>query len=132
MASYRQNRINEEIAKALSEILRGVKDYRLSDVVISIIGVNAAPDLSSARIYYSFIGKRDPKEVQKGLTSACGYIRSCLASAIDLRHTPKLIFIYDTSMEQGAKIAGLMHQVEKELHESDEREKANESESNEE
>jgi len=132
MASYRQNRINEEIAKALSEILRGVKDYRLSDVVISIIGVNAAPDLSSARIYYSFIGKRDPKEVQKGLTSACGYIRSCLASAIDLRHTPKLIFIYDTSMEQGAKIAGLMHQVEKELRESDEREKANESESNEE
>lgn len=131
MASYRQNRINEEIAKALSEILRGVKDYRLADVVISIIGVNAAPDLSSARIYYSFIGKRDPREVQKGLTSACGYIRSCLASAIDLRHTPKLIFIYDTSMEQGAKIAGLMHQVEKELKESELRENANETDSGE-
>ena len=124
MASYRQNRINEEIAKALSEILRTVKDYRLADVVISVVGVNAAPDLSSAKIYYSFIGKRDSKEVQKGLVSASGYIRSRLASAIDLRHTPKLIFIYDTSMEQGAKIAGLMHQVEHELRESELRENA--------
>ncbi len=130
MASYRQSRINEEISKALSEILRGVKDYRLSKVVISVIGVQAAPDLSSAKIYYSYIGNEEQKEVQKGLVNASGYIRTQLARAVDLRHTPKLIFVYDTSMEQGAKIAGLMQKVSKELEESEKREAELEAASN--
>lgn len=131
MSTYRQNRLNEEVAKALSEILRRVKDRRLSDIIISISGANVAPDLSSARIYYSFIGNRDKKEVSDGLASASGYIRSSLASELDLRHTPKLIFIYDESFEHGARIAELMHGVEKELREIDERSAESEGEGNE-
>ena len=121
MSTYRQNRLNEEVAKSLSEILRRVKDRRLSDIIISISGVNVAPDLSSARVYYSYIGNRDKKEVSDGLSSASGFIRSSLAGALDLRHTPKLIFIYDESFEHGARIAELMHDIEAELREIDER-----------
>jgi len=119
MSTFRQDRRNEEIAKALSEILRSVKDWRLADIVLGISGVSAAPDLLTARVYYSYIGQRDKKEVQKGLESASRFIRSSLADILDMRHTPKLIFIYDDSYEHGARIAELMHDIEKELEESD-------------
>ncbi len=119
MASYRLNRINEETAKALSSIIRDVKDYRLANTVISIVSVSVSPDLSSAKVYYSYMGDKDEKEIQKGLVSASGYIRTRLAQTLDMRQTPRLTFVYDKSMAQGAKIFELMHKVEKELKESD-------------
>ena len=127
MGAYRQSRINEEILHTLSQILMDVKDYRLRDVVISVTAVEAAPDLSSARVFYSYVGKRERKEVKQGLVSAHGYIRSRLAKEINLRQTPELIFVYDESLEHGAHIAKLLNQVKAELDEID---KAN-SENNE-
>jgi ribosome-binding factor A len=115
MGAYRQSRINEEIMHSLSEILRDVKDYRIADVVVSITGVVAAPDLSSARIYYSYVGNREQKEVKQGLASAKGYIRSRLAREVNLRQTPELIFIYDDSIEHGAHIAKLLNSVKADL-----------------
>jgi ribosome-binding factor A len=115
MGAYRQSRINEEIMHTLSEILMDVKDYRLRDVVVSITGVVAAPDLSTARVYYSYVGSRDKKEVKQGLVSAHGYIRSRLAREINLRQTPELLFIYDESIEHGAHIAKLLDMVKSDL-----------------
>lgn len=120
MGAYRQSRINEEIMHTLSGILMDVKDYRLRDVVISVTGVVAAPDLSSARVYYSYVGGRDKKEVKQGLVSAHGYIRSRLAKEINLRQTPELIFIYDDSIEHGAHIAKLLDMVKSDLEDKDE------------
>ena len=75
MGAYRQNRINEEIAKALAEILRNVKERSVRDTVLTVTGVSCAPDLSSAKVFYSFFGGGDKKEVAKGLKNATGYIR---------------------------------------------------------
>ena len=121
MSNHRQGRLNEEISKSLSKIMMNVKDWRLADVVISISGVDAAPDLSTAKVYYSYLGSRDRKEVKQGLKSAAGFIRSSLAADLDLRHTPELIFIYDESFENGARISGLLKKVEAELRESEKR-----------
>lgn len=116
MASYRQSRIEDEMAKSLSEIVRTVKDYRVTDSFISITRVSVAPDLSEARVYFSAMGgKYDKKEVRKGLMSAAGYMRTALAKSMNLRQTPKLSFVYDDSMEQGAYINTLLKKVEKEL-----------------
>lgn len=122
-SAYRLNRINEETAKALSEIIRDVKDFRLTEAVLSIVGVSTAPDLSVAKVYYSYIGSCDEKEIQKGLVSASGYIRSRLAETLNLRRTPKLTFVHDLSAERGAKIFALMKKVEGELEESEQRER---------
>lgn len=122
MANHRLGRLNEEIAKSISKIMMNVKDWRLNDIVISISGVSAAPDLSNAKVYYSYLGKRDRKEVKDGLKSATGFIRSRLAAELDLRHTPELIFIFDESFEHGAKISGLLKKVGEELRETDRRE----------
>lgn len=124
MANYRRGRINEAIAKELAVILRSVKDYRLENAVVTITGVNCAPDLSFAKIYFSYLGSGTPKDIKQGLTSASGFIRTQLARTLNLRQTPKLVFAYDDSMEHGAQIAGLMQKVEKELEIADARDAA--------
>ena len=111
MGAYRQNRINEEIAKALAEILRNVKEKSVRETVITITGVSCAPDLSNAKVFYSFFGKGDKKEIAKGLKNATGYIRSQLARSLNLRQTPELTFVYDESIENGAHIEKLLEQI---------------------
>ena len=51
MAKYRQGRINEEIQKEMSSILRRVKDPRVSEAFISITAADCTPDLKFAKIY---------------------------------------------------------------------------------
>lgn len=112
MAKYRQAKIDEEIARALGEIMRSVRDARLEGCVFSITRVHAAPDLSTAEIYYSFLGNKSIDEVKKGIKSALGYIRSSLSRKLNLRQTPELNFIYDRSMENGARIFELLKTVD--------------------
>lgn len=132
MASYRQSRIEDEMTKALSDIIRSVKDYRVSDSIITITRVTVAPDLSEAKVYFSSIGgKHDKKEIRKGLMSAAGYMRTMLAGAMDLRQTPRLTFVYDDSMEQGAHINTLLKKVEEELAVAEERDRRLEEAANE-
>lgn len=121
MASYRKGRINEALAKELSDLLRTVKDYRLEKAVISITSVNCAPDLSFAKVYYSYLGAASQKDIRQGLVSASGYLRTGLARRLDLRQTPKLVFEYDDSMAHGAHISGILRKVEEELAIADER-----------
>lgn len=113
MAGYRQARINDETVKALCTIVREVKDPRVSGAFISITGADVTPDLKFAKIYFSTIG--DSSDVKRGLESAVGFIRRRLAQTLNLRITPELKFIEDTSMEYGANISKLLHKIEPEL-----------------
>lgn len=112
MAKYRQAKIDEEIARALGEIMRTVRDARLEGCVFSITRVHAAPDLSTAEVFYSYLGNKSRDEVKKGIKSALGFIRSSLARKLSLRQTPELNFTYDLSMENGARIFELLKQVD--------------------
>ncbi len=113
MGAYRQNRINEEISKALSDIIRNVKEKSVRENVITITGVSCAPDLSTARVYYSFFGEADRTLIAKGLKNASGYIRAQLARTLNLRQTPELIFEFDESIENGARIEALLEKIKK-------------------
>lgn len=111
MAKYRRGRVNEETAKELSNILREVKDPRVSGAFISITAAEVATDMKTARVYFSVMSG-DKKEVQKGLKSAHGYIRKRLAETLNLRQTPELTFIPDDSIEYGAHINSLLNKIE--------------------
>ena len=78
MANYRRGRINEEMQKELTMILRRVKDPRVSEAFISITSADCTPDLKYAKIYYSALSG-DKKEIAKGLKTAAGFIRRELA-----------------------------------------------------
>jgi len=115
MAKHRISQINEEMVRALSSIMSTVKDARISRCVFTVTAVETAPDLSFAKVYYSYIGNSTPKEIKEGLRSATGYIRSSLAKKLNLRQTPALAFSYDDSLANGAHISSLLHSIEDEL-----------------
>ena len=111
MANYRRGRINDEMQKELSYILREVKDPRVKDAFISITAVEATGDLKYAKVYYSAM-MGDKKEVAKGLKSSAGYIRRELAQRLNLRMTPELSFYEDHSIAHGAHISKLLNGIE--------------------
>ena len=121
MAKHRRGRINDETVKEIAQILREVKDPRVSSAFISVIAADVTPDLKFAKIYYSVL-TGDPKEVARGLASSTGYIRRSLAQKLNLRITPELTFVRDSSSEHGAHISELLHKIESERAEREESE----------
>lgn len=108
MASNRIGRINEEIQKELSALLRNLKDPRVQDTMISITHVETTPDLRYAKIYVSFLQEERAQDALKGLKSAGGYLRRELSRTLNLRHTPELIFERDDSIDHGAHILEML------------------------
>ena len=111
MASNRIGRINEEIQRELSALIRTVKDPRVHGLV-SITAVDTTPDLRYSKIYVSVLDKSDVSEVVKGLKSAGGYLRRELGAALKLRYTPELQFVEDDSIGQGAHIRSMLRDPE--------------------
>ena len=118
MASNRIGRINEEIQKELSSLIRNLKDPRVQDTMISITHVETTPDLRFAKIYVSFLQEDRAKDALKGLQSAGGYLRRELGSALNLRHTPQLTWALDDSITYGAKMLELINSLGVEKDES--------------
>ena len=112
MASNRIGRINEEIQRELSTLLRTVKDPRLQNALVTITHVDTTSDLRYARIFISALDKGQEAEMMKGLKSASGYLRRELGAALRLRYTPELQFIADDSIEQGAHILEMLRNPE--------------------
>ena len=112
MASNRIGRINEEIQKELSSLLRSVKDPRVQDTMISITHVETTPDLRYAKVYASFLQEEKASDALKGLKSASGYLRRELGRALQLRYTPELVWTLDDSITYGAKMLKLINSLE--------------------
>ena len=110
MANYRRGRINDEVQKEIANIIREVKDPRVSKAFVSITGAEVTPDLKYAKIYYSAL-YGDKKELKLGLRAAAGFIRGQLARSMNLRITPELTFIEDGSIAHGAKISKILEGI---------------------
>ena len=112
MASNRIGRINEEIQKELSSLIRNLKDPRVQDTMISITHVETTPDLRWAKVYVSFLQEERAKDALAGLKSAGGYLRRELGRALNLRYTPELNWALDDSITYGAKMMKLINSLE--------------------
>ncbi len=113
MSATRMGRINEEIQRTLSELIRTVKDPRVHGL-LSVTAVDTTADLKYAKVYVSSLDQSDMKEVLKGLKSASGYLRRELGHTLSLRATPELTFIQDDSMVKGAHILRVMEDLDRE------------------
>ncbi len=116
MANYRRGRINDAVARELSIALREARDPRISSALVSVTRAEVSGDLKVAKVYFSCMG--DKKEVLTALRSAVGMLRHHLAVTLNLRITPDLLFYPDASIEHGAHIAELLHQIKQEDGES--------------
>ena len=104
--------------RELSNIIRGeIKDPRINPMT-SVVAVEVAPDLKTAKAYISVLGDEESqKKTLAGLRSAEGYIRRALAKSINLRNTPEIRFILDQSIAYGVEMSKKIDEVTKDLRE---------------
>ena len=110
--SVKNTRINGEVIKELSNIIRSeIKDPRINPMT-SVVSVEVAPDLKTCKAYISVLGDaQSQKATITGLKSAEGYIRRELARTVNLRNTPEIKFILDQSIEYGINMSKLIDEV---------------------
>ena len=110
---YRIDRTAEDIKRELCDIMRGLKDPRLSSF-LTVIRVDLTNDLSVAKCYISSLQNFDKaKEAVKGLAAAEGYIKHELNVRLKLRKIPRLVFVPDNSTEHGAHINQILESFSK-------------------
>ncbi|MCQ2495360.1 MAG: 30S ribosome-binding factor RbfA [Lachnospiraceae bacterium] len=119
--SIKNIRINQEVQKELSMLIsREVKDPRISPLT-SVVSVEVAPDLKTAKVYISVLGDAEAQEnTIKGLKSASPFLRSQLAHTLNMRNTPELIFRVDQSIEYGVTMSHYIDEVASDIPERDE------------
>ena len=117
--SVKNTRINGEVVKELSNIIRSeIKDPRINPMT-SVVSVEVAPDLKTCKAYISVLGdEKSQQDTIAGLKSAEGYIRRELARTVNLRNTPEIKFILDQSIEYGINMSKLIDEVTKKDDES--------------
>ncbi|MCC6381937.1 MAG: 30S ribosome-binding factor RbfA [Dehalococcoidia bacterium] len=109
----RTTRINELLREELSTLIqRDVKDPRVRQGLISVTEVQTSPDLRHATVYVSHLGEEaEREEALRGLAAAAHFLHMELVHRLKLRHVPELAFRFDPSIERGARLASLIHEV---------------------
>lgn len=109
--SIKNTRVNSEVQRELSNIIRGeIKDPRIHPLT-SVVMTEVAPDLKTCKAYISVLGDDEAqKNTLEGLKSAVGFIRRQLAKNLNLRNTPEIRFILDQSIEYGVHMSKLIRE----------------------
>ena len=108
--SIKNTRINAEVMKVLANLIRGeIKDPRIAPMTC-VTDVEVAPDLKTCKVWISVLGSEEDRDnTIRGLESAAGFIRHELAHRMNLRNTPELTFISDSSTEYGVD---MIHKID--------------------
>ncbi|MGB9713255.1 MAG: 30S ribosome-binding factor RbfA [Dissulfurimicrobium sp.] len=108
----RSKRVADQIKRDLAAMFMGeIKDPRIA-AVMAVMHVDVSEDLRYAKVFVSVMGgPKEQSEVLAGLRSAGGFIRSALASRIDIRRVPELQFLIDHSLEDRARIEMLINRA---------------------
>ena len=112
-ATNRMQKVDEEFKRELSKIIdQDLKNPNITGL-ISVMKVKTSPDLRSAKVYVSMINEKSKKENLAILKRSSGFIRSRIAKIVNLRTTPELIFMFDDSLEYGARIDNILNDLKK-------------------
>jgi ribosome-binding factor A len=112
MTQYkRAERVGDLIKKEVSQIIQHeLKDPGIGFVTIT--GVEVSDDLKHARIFFSVLGDQKAKEESStALKRACGFVQHEIGRRLKLRYTPEICFLFDPSVEYGARIETLIKKI---------------------
>lgn len=115
MAKYRKNKIDGAFTEECAQIIREIKDPRVSGVLLTVVGSDVSADLKFAKVFYSVYGECDEKELNRGLKSAAPFVRSEIAKRLNLRITPEITFVRDEGIKHGAEISAILKSIEADL-----------------
>jgi len=109
--SRRTNRLGEEIREEVARILgAGLKDPRIG--FVTVVRVDLTADLRTARVFVGVLGDEAQREkTMTGLGQAAGFIRREVGRRIRVRHTPELLFKYDTGLDATDRVARLLEEA---------------------
>ena len=109
--SVKNNRLNAQIQRDLSEIIRNLRDPDVSPLT-TVTGVQITPDLKFGKVFISVLGNEEELDkTMKGIKRAAGYIRSELAHTANLRITPELTFVPDRSIAEGIRMSAKIDEI---------------------
>ncbi|MCM1244929.1 MAG: 30S ribosome-binding factor RbfA [Roseburia sp.] len=110
--SVKNVRINSEVQREMSQIIREeIKDPRVHPMT-SVMGVEVTPDLKYAKVFVSVFGSEEEKQkTMEGLKKSASFARVQLARRMNLRNTPELTFILDNSIEYGVSMSKRIDEV---------------------
>lgn len=111
MPLKRLDRINEEVKKTLSDIVREMKDPRISTMT-TVLAADVTNDFKSAKIRVSVYGDDDArKDTIDALNHASGFIGRELGLRMDIRRIPRLLFFLDNSIEYSIHISQILNKL---------------------
>ncbi|NLK23625.1 MAG: 30S ribosome-binding factor RbfA [Clostridiales bacterium] len=113
MSNYRGGRINEEVKREISNLIRNeIKDPRIT-AMISVTEVDVTKDLSYAKVYVSIFAKTEEEKQSnfETLKGAAGFLRTEIAHRINLRQSPQILFELDKSIDYGMHIEDLIQKT---------------------
>ncbi len=112
MTSLKIERLNHVFQQEISQILmKEIKDENIK--FVSITGVDTSSDLGYAKVYYTVLDDEKLELTKESLEKASSFIRTKLAERVEVRHTPELRFIYDTSIAYGEHIENIIKEIKK-------------------
>lgn len=114
MTYQRADRVKELLRQEISQIIKEeIKDPRIGFATVT--DVELSYDLRHAKVFVSVYGDEESrKDTLKGLQSASGFIRNEIGKRIRMKHVPEVLFRFDESIERGARISKLLHEIHSE------------------
>lgn len=111
--SNRIEKVADLLKRELALLIQSeIRDPRVG--MVSVTAVKVSKDLAHADVFVTILGKSDEAEAAESLVAlnkAAGYLRSLLAKSVNLRSTPKLRFIYDSSIARGQYLSALIDEA---------------------
>lgn len=103
-------RLNHAFQEEISMILMTeIKDEDIKFVTIT--DVDTTNDLSYAKVYFTVLDDTKRESTLEALNNAASFIRGELSKRVEVRHTPELKFIYDTSIDYGKHIEEIIEDI---------------------
>ncbi len=110
----RMGRVNEELKREISQVINFELENSKVTGMVSVTKVKVTPDLRYAKVYVSIFNSKNKEKTLEGLKESSGFIRTRVANTVNLRITPEIVFTYDDSEEQGARIDAILERIKKE------------------
>ncbi len=112
----RATRVAGRLREDLSNLLRELRDPRLTGVLVS--RVELTDDLQSAKVYvrheFGVEGEQARRAILKGMQAASGRLRRDIARTMGLRVVPDLRFFYDEAPDAERRIDELLREIKDE------------------
>ncbi|MBI4371963.1 MAG: 30S ribosome-binding factor RbfA [Elusimicrobia bacterium] len=110
----RAERLKELYKRLVNELLREVKDPGLAGF-LTVTDLELSADRKTAVVHYSILGSdAERARAAKALERAAPYLRGLLRKRAAVKIVPQLVFSYDDTPRQAARIDALLHRLEKE------------------